>query len=51
MKKIIAKQCDGSNPNEQELFHGTKAEGINGVTEDGFDDRFFSSTGLYGKLD
>jgi hypothetical protein len=48
MKKIIAKQCQGSNPNEQELFHGTKGDGINGLTEDGFDDRFFNSLGLYG---
>ena len=48
MKKIIAKQCPGSNPNEQELFHGTKADGINGIVEDGFDDRFFVATGLYG---
>jgi hypothetical protein len=49
MKKLIAKQCAGSDPNERELFHGTKGEGINGIVEDGFDDRFFVSTGNWGK--
>jgi HrpA-like RNA helicase len=49
MKKLIKKQCTGANPNEQELFHGTKGDGINGIIEDGFDDRFFNSAGMYGK--
>jgi len=40
MKKIISKQCKGFNPNERFLFHGTKEDGITGITEDGFDDRF-----------
>jgi hypothetical protein len=48
MKKLIKKQCDKANPNEDELFHGTKGEGIEGITEDGFDDRYFTG-GLYGK--
>ena len=48
MKKIIKKQCTGSNPNELSLFHGTKAEGIDGITEDGFEDRYFA-VGMYGK--
>lgn len=48
MKKIIAKQCQGNNPNEQELFHGTKDQGIDGITEDGFDDRYFNTAGMYG---
>ncbi|CAF4653203.1 unnamed protein product, partial [Rotaria magnacalcarata] len=26
MKQLIAKQCKGENPNERELFHGTKGE-------------------------
>jgi len=50
MKKIIAKQCTGSNPNERELFHGTKNEGIKGITEDGFDDRFFNPNGAWGRF-
>ena len=41
MKKIIAKQCKGFNPNECELYHGTKGPAIKGIAEDGFDDRFF----------
>jgi len=48
MKKIIAKQCSGFNPNEQKLFHGTNGTGINGITEDGFDDRFYNATGAWG---
>jgi hypothetical protein len=48
MKKIIKKQCPNVNPNEQELFHGTKNEGIDGIAEDGFDDRYFA-VGMYGK--
>ena len=49
IKKLIKKQCAQQNPNEQELFHGTKGDGISGITEDGFDDRFFNTAGLYGK--
>ena len=51
MKKIIAKQCknQGYNPNEQKLFHGTGSTGINGIVEDGFDDRFFNANGAWGK--
>ncbi|CAF4693767.1 unnamed protein product, partial [Rotaria sp. Silwood2] len=48
MKKLIAKQCPNQNPNEQELFHGTKSAGIQGITEDGYDDRYFNKGGLYG---
>jgi hypothetical protein len=48
MKKIIAKQCQGFNPNERTLFHGTKEAGINGITQDGFDDRFFNPSGAWG---
>jgi hypothetical protein len=48
MKKIISKQCSGFNPNERTLFHGTKETGINGITEDGFDDRFYNATGAWG---
>lgn len=48
MKKLIKKQCPNQNPNEQELFYGTKGDGIDGIVEDGFDDRYFNG-GLYGK--
>ncbi|CAF1092781.1 unnamed protein product [Adineta steineri] len=48
MKKIISKQCTGFNPNERLLFHGTKDDGIKGIAEDGFDDRFFIPTGAWG---
>ena len=49
MKRIIQKQCQGANPNEQELFHGTRGDGINGIIEDGFDDRVFDRNGIYGQ--
>jgi len=49
MKKLIKKQCIGANPTEQELFHGTSGDGIDGIKEDGFDDRYFNTSGLYGK--
>ncbi|CAF3065283.1 unnamed protein product [Rotaria sp. Silwood2] len=42
LKKIIAKQCSGFDPNERELFHGTSGEGIDGIRDNGFDDRYFS---------
>ncbi len=54
MKKIIARECPNHNPNEQKLFHGTKSDGaeknpIKGIVEDGYDDRFFSAAGAWGK--
>jgi hypothetical protein len=49
MKKIIAKQCKGFNPNERELFHGTSDAAIKGIAEDGFDDRFFNREGAWGR--
>jgi hypothetical protein len=50
MKKLIERQCSGNKSNECELFHGTSGDAITGITEYGFDDRFFSSGGLWGKL-
>jgi hypothetical protein len=53
MKQIIAKQCPGQNPNEQELFHGTGGEGIDGILNDGFDDRYWGTNfgmGKFGKI-
>ena len=52
MKKIIAKQCknQGYNPNEQKLFHGTHGAAIQGIVEDGFDDRFFNQAGAWGEV-
>ena len=49
IKKMIAKECPGSNPNERKLFHGTTADGAKGIVEGGFDDRFFDSGGAWGK--
>ncbi|CAF3030613.1 unnamed protein product, partial [Rotaria sp. Silwood2] len=48
MKKLIRKQCAQHNPIEQELSHGSKGPGIDGITEDGYDDRYFNTGGLYG---
>ncbi|CAF1174161.1 unnamed protein product [Adineta ricciae] len=48
IKKLTSKQCPNQNPNEQELFHGAKSLGAKGITEDGYDDRYFSKDGLYG---
>ena len=50
MKKMIKKQCKDGNPNEQELFHGTKTDGVVGIAENGYDDRYFNASGMYGKL-
>jgi hypothetical protein len=50
MKKLIARQCVGNIPNEHELFHGTTGDAITGIIEHGFDDRFFSKGGLWGKF-
>jgi hypothetical protein len=49
MRKLIKKQCPQENPNEQLLFHGTKEAGKQGILENGFDDRFYNSSGLYGE--
>jgi hypothetical protein len=49
IKKMIAKECPGFNPNERKLFHGTKSDGMKGIIENGFDDRFFNPTGAWGK--
>ncbi|CAF1234620.1 unnamed protein product, partial [Didymodactylos carnosus] len=49
MKKLIAEDCPGNNPNEQQLYHGTKLENAENILQRGFDDRHFSSGGLFGK--
>ncbi|CAF4739191.1 unnamed protein product, partial [Rotaria magnacalcarata] len=48
MKKLIGRQCKNGDPNEQLLFHGTKAAGIEGIPENGYDDRHFVATGAWG---
>ncbi|CAF4126080.1 unnamed protein product, partial [Rotaria sp. Silwood2] len=48
MKKVISTQCQGFNPHERELFHGTSGDGIKGITEYGFDDRFYNPDGAWG---
>ncbi|UJR32836.1 hypothetical protein I4U23_020298 [Adineta vaga] len=50
MKKIIAKQCAGQNPNERELFHGTSGEAIDGILNDGYDDRYWGTKFGKGKF-
>ncbi|CAF3032918.1 unnamed protein product [Rotaria sp. Silwood2] len=49
IKQLIAKQCTGYNPNERELFHGTKGEGIGGILNDGSDDRYCGTKFRIGK--
>ena len=48
MKQLIAKHCIGHNPNERELFHGTKGEAVDGILNDGFDDRYWEGKGKWG---
>ena len=48
-KAIIAKQCPHSNPNERELFHGTEKEGIDGILNYGYDDRYWNLKGAWGE--
>ena len=48
-RKQIAKECSGDNPNERKLFHGTRGDGISGILDSGFDDRFFVATGAWGE--
>jgi len=50
MKKLITKQSVRKIPNERELFYGTWGDGIDGIIEYGFDDRFFNKDGLWGKI-
>jgi hypothetical protein len=53
IKQIIAKQCPGQNPNERELFHGTGGEAIDGILNDGYDDRYWGTNfgkGKFGKI-
>ena len=49
-KSLIARECLARNPNERLLYHGTKAEALQGITDCGFDDRYFSPTGKWGKF-
>lgn len=44
MKKLIQSQCEDGNVNERELFHGTKDEGIDGIRDYGYDDRYSGTT-------
>ena len=53
MKETIASQCKHGDPNERELFHGTKNLGINGIRDYGYDNRFFGrnhAKGDWGKI-
>ena len=53
MKQLIAKQCIAQDPNEQELFHGTKGAAIDEILNNGFDDRNWGTNfgkGRWGKI-
>jgi hypothetical protein len=50
MKKLIASQCPGNNPNERFLFHGTQHDKAQKIIEEGFDYSFFRTCGLFGKF-
>ena len=49
MKQQIADECKNNNPNECELYHGTRDDGIDGILEDGYDNRSWSRNGAWGK--
>ncbi|CAF1380256.1 unnamed protein product [Adineta ricciae] len=49
MKRSIAKECPGNDPRERELFHGTGGDAIQGIIDRGFDDRYFSPSGAWGR--
>jgi hypothetical protein len=48
MKLLIARQCTAANLNERVPYHGTKDKAIQGITDYGFDDRYFSASGRWG---
>jgi hypothetical protein len=48
-KRLIVKECPGKNPNERLLYHGTAFNNVNSIMEKGFDNRYFSNFGLYGR--
>ena len=50
IKQLIGKECKGRNPCERELFHGTSGDAIDGILNDGFDDRYWKH-GKWGKFD
>ncbi|UJR17483.1 hypothetical protein I4U23_004378 [Adineta vaga] len=43
MKQLIQKQRADQNPNERELFHGTSGEAIDGILNDGYDNRYWGT--------
>ncbi|CAF3052625.1 unnamed protein product [Rotaria sp. Silwood2] len=50
MKRTIAKECPGNDPNERKLFHGTGDPAIEGIINRGFDGRYFSPSGAWSML-
>ncbi|CAF4416820.1 unnamed protein product [Rotaria sp. Silwood2] len=48
IKQLIAKDCQGGNSNERPLFHGTSGTSIDGILNNGFDDRYWRA-GKWGK--
>jgi hypothetical protein len=49
-KKLIANECPMKNPNERFLYHGTGVDNAKSIMEKGFDNRYFSESGLYGNF-
>ena len=50
MKKVITRESQTKKANERELFHGTSGAAIDGIIKIGFDDRFYSEGGHWGKF-
>ncbi|CAF1115266.1 unnamed protein product, partial [Adineta ricciae] len=48
-KVLITGQCTNGINNERHLFHGTPTDNVESIMEKGFDARYFSSSGLYGR--
>jgi hypothetical protein len=49
LKTIIEDECRG-DPNEMELFHGTRGESVESILNHGYDDRYYARDGAWGEL-
>ena len=45
----IRQETKGSNVNDKLLYHGTDEAGATGIKYNGFDSRYFSKSGMYGR--
>ncbi|CAF3996940.1 unnamed protein product [Rotaria sordida] len=48
-KRLIANECPSKDPNECFLYHGTGIDNAKSIMEKGYDNRYFSTFGLYGR--